>query len=176
MCFVWAGGLTSRSRPLSGDSLPSGPRSPCARSVSQPPSSDDCLAALVATVIKRLRRVRVRRRGRQLFSRREPSHIFFKQSFRCGSSGDFYYLCTSICPNFIPFDYPVGMAYLDMLLVQLSKFVIKSTRSLCTQRALGKGEENYRGHAHEAAFFVLDVDKVRIWCPQMYTHSTSAVM
>ena len=54
-CVVWAGELTSRSRPLGVDSLPSGVCSLCARSVREP-SSDGSMTALVASVIAGLGR------------------------------------------------------------------------------------------------------------------------
>ena len=49
----------------------------------------------------------MRRRGRQLLSRREPSHIFSEKASGAAQRGDFYYLCTSSCPSLIRFNYPV---------------------------------------------------------------------
>ena len=98
VCGQGRGGLTSRSRPLSGQLTFCGPRSPCARSVSQP-SSANCLAS----VIKGLRREEAGQAT--VFSKRAFSH-FLKTASGAAQLGDFYHLCTSSCPCFIRFDYP----------------------------------------------------------------------
>ena len=48
----------------------------------------------------------MRRRGRQLFFRREPSHIFLSKASGAAQAEIFTILCTSSCPFVIPFDYP----------------------------------------------------------------------
>ena len=84
-CVVWAGGLTlaQPSTEWKAYLLASSPRSPCRmREVGESAvSSADCLAALVASVIKGLRREEA---GQATgFSKRAFSH-FFEESFRCG--------------------------------------------------------------------------------------------
>jgi hypothetical protein len=84
-CVVWAGGLTSRSRPLSGQ-LTFWPALAMREVGESAPSSADCLAALVASVIKGLRREGAGQAT--VFLKRAFSH-FFQESFRCGSTRRF---------------------------------------------------------------------------------------
>ena len=73
ICVVWAGGLTSRSLSLSGQ-LTFWPALAMREVGESQPSSADCLAALVAYVIKRLRREEAGQAT--VFSKRAFSHFF----------------------------------------------------------------------------------------------------